>query len=138
VHFGIRYPPSGGADDIADVKALEIRLWECWRNHDVKTWADLTSPDYTFSDGKDLQSYADVRKMFDMGTLEEYKYEEMQAITVAPDVIVLSYRASMRGIYMKQPFDRHVVECSVWAKRKGKWQNIMLQEVDTLPDKPKL
>jgi hypothetical protein len=119
------------ANDVAEVKQLEIRLWECWRNHDLKTWAGLTSPDYTWSDGKDHRNYAEVRRMFDMGTLQEYRTGEMQTIIVAPDVIVLSYRASMRGIYMQKPFDSQVAECSVWVKRGRKWQNILLQEIDT-------
>lgn len=118
------------ADDMSDVKAAEIRLWEAWHHHDLNTWVELTSPDYVWSDGRDLRDYASVRKTFDSGTLQDYRTSEMHAVKVAPDVIVLSYRAHMKGVYEKKPFESDVAEGSVWIRRKGQWRNLMLQEVE--------
>ena len=118
------------ADDAADVKKLEIQLWEAWHNHDLKTWNELTAPEYIWSDGKQMRDYSAVRKEFDLARLEEYKTSDMQVVRVSPDVIVLSYRAFMKGIYKDKPFQADVAECSVWVKRDGKWRNAMLQEVE--------
>ena len=116
------------ADDIAGVKKLEIELWEAWHHLDVEKWNQLTAPDYVWSDGKQMRGYDAVRKQFSMGKLEEYKTTNMQAVRVSPDVIVLSYRALLKGVYNKKSFQSNVAECSVWAKRNGKWRSIMLQE----------
>jgi hypothetical protein len=92
----------------------------------VNKWTELTAPEYVWSDGKELRDYAAVRQLFGMGKLEEYK--TMQAVRASPDVIVLSYRASIKSIYSNKPFQSDVAECRVWVGQRGKWRNTMLQE----------
>ncbi len=122
---------SAMADDIADVKKDEIELWEAWHNQDVKKWSELTSPEYVWSDGRQIRGYSAVEKEFGMGKLAQYKTSDMQAVRISADVIVLSYRASINGVYNGKPFQSDVAECSVWTKSGGKWRNVMLQEVET-------
>ena len=117
--------------DVAEVKALEIRLWDAWRTRDLPTWQDLTDPSYSWSDGKDRKDYAAIRKEFDTARLEEYRTSEMQSFDIAPGVIALSYRAFFRGTLQNKPIRSNVSECSVWVRRDGKWRNVLLQEVET-------
>ena len=119
------------ANDVAEVKRLELRLWEDWRTHDVDEWSQLTAKDYSWSDGKDMRDYASVRRELDIARLERYRLTPMQVFAVAPDSIALSYRAEFSGSYEGKHTAESVSELSLWAKRDGRWQNVLLQEVPT-------
>jgi hypothetical protein len=121
-------------DDVATVKDLEIRLWEAWRTHDHAVWQSLTAPEYVCTDGAIRYDYKDIDQMFHDGRLEQYKTTAMQVDRITADVLVVTYRAWMKGTLKGKPFERNVAECSVWVRRNGKWLNAVLDEVD-LPKK---
>ena len=123
------------AASVSEVTALEIRLWEAWHHHDLKAWSELTAPEYEWTDGKDRSGYADVRRTFDLGQLQEYRLGKINAFVLRPDEVALSYRAFQRGIYRNKPFQQNFTEFSLWEKRGGKWRNVLLQEVQMSPGK---
>ena len=123
------------AASVGEVTALEIRTWEAWHHHDLKAWSELTAPEYEWTDGQDRRGYADVRRTFDLGQLQEYRLGKINAFVLGPDEVALSYRAFQRGIYRNKPFQQNFTEFSLWQKRGGKWRNVLLQEVQTSPGK---
>lgn len=121
-----------GAADVEQVIAAERALWEAWRQQDLQMIERLTAEDYYTVDEEGpagAWGLADIRDNFDRFALAEYRVGDIEARVISESVIVLVYNAYIIGTYEGEDISRGVAEASVWAKRDGRWLNVLLHEV---------
>lgn len=118
--------------DFAEVAAMEMQLWEAWRVHDRATIVALSDPDYVNVEEESIATLPEILAEFDNVTVDSYALGAFAPLRVSADVIVLNYRAEIRGHYDgphgRADLSRPVSESSLWVRREGRWRNLMLRE----------
>jgi hypothetical protein len=121
--LGLAAKPS---DD--DVVSLEKQTWELWQKHDKTGFAALMDNDFIAVDthgvAVKMQNVADIDNLIK----ESYDLSDFQVHRVASDVVFLTYRAKLKGRYKGNRIDGTYYVSSVWAKRQGKWLNVLYHE----------
>jgi Domain of unknown function (DUF4440) len=115
--------------EIREVLALEKRLWEGWRHHDLSAIRSRTAPDYLSVSETGYSSWPEIEKGFTDYKLESYSLGPMRALRVSRDVIVLSYPSEIHGSYAGEDVSRRVAESTIWTRRNGRWMNVYLHEI---------
>jgi hypothetical protein len=59
---------------------------------------------------------------------ESYELSDFQIHQIDPDAIFLTYQAKLRGTYRGTRIDGTYQVSSVWAKRQGRWLNVLYHE----------
>jgi hypothetical protein len=129
------------ANDDGAVKAtlidLELKSWTAWKGRDGKFFDAFLSDDHI------EVGYGGVigkRQVVDgvaspQCSVESYALAEMQFTRIAPDTAVLVYRAQQKTLCNGVAVPSPVWATSVYARRGGKWLNVIYQHTPAAPKK---
>jgi hypothetical protein len=121
--FGLAATP--GQDDAV---SLEKKPWELWKKQDKAGFAALMGSDFVAVDAHGIagkaQNVADITNFIK----ESYDLSDFQVHRIDPNAVFLTYRAQLKGTYKGKRIDGTYHVSSVWAKRSGKWLNVLYHE----------
>jgi hypothetical protein len=116
-------------EKIADVLLKrEKGMWESLRERREATDADLAD-DYVavLADGRRLTRRQFLDALADY-TLRSYALSDVRAVRLTADAAVLSYRVKTTFTYKGDAGTETVWVSSAWARRDGRWVNVLYQE----------
>lgn len=116
-------------DPGAQVVALLRKLNEAYLKKDVDTMDRLMSDDHVaiLSTGQRQNKAEHLKALADL-KLTKYTTDDVQVITPSKDVVILTYRSSVQGTFQGKELPANLAATSVWANRKGQWQEVLYQE----------
>lgn len=106
---------------------LETKVWQALADGDPEADRELLSEDFLgvyptgFSD-RDQHS----EPLADGPTMAEHRLSDARLLQVAPDAVVLSYRAEYRMPGSEQTSAMYI--SSLWQQREGRWWNTFSQD----------
>jgi hypothetical protein len=130
--------PAAATDSLeSDLVAMERASWIAWKGHDAKFFADFLSEDHVEVHGYGVTSKAEV--VAGVGgtacTVESYALNQFRFRRVSSNAALLVYRAEQTTTCGGNPVPSPVWATSVYAKRNGRWVNVLYQQTP-LPKKP--
>jgi len=123
--FGLQLAAVPNGDDVV---SLEKKTWELWQKHDKGGFASLMDSDFINVDKHGVATKAQNVAEIDNLIKESYELSDFQIHQIDPDAIFLTYRAKLRGTYKGTRIDGTYHVSSVWAKREGRWLNVLYHE----------
>jgi hypothetical protein len=123
--FGLSLTATPSNDDVV---ALEKRTWELWQKHDKKGFAALMDNDFIAIDTHGVAAKAQNVADIDNLIKESYELSDFQIHPISAGVVLLTYQAKLKGMYKGERIDGTYFVSSVWAKRQGKWLNVLYHE----------
>jgi hypothetical protein len=111
-----------------DVVRLEMQTWELWQKHDKTGFAALMDNDFVAVDIHGVAAKTQNVAEIDSLIKESYELSDFQVHAISNDVVFLTYRAELKGTYKGNRIDGTFFISSVWAKRQGKWLNVLYHE----------
>ena len=123
------FPSSSGAQDsspTATVKALELKLLDCYKHHEVQVFASVLDDDFviTFEDGSTYSKTGYLAYSSSSGTRVELAEIQEMRIRVHSDTAVVTGVYHEKGLDSQKAYDYHDRFTDVWMKKSGKWQLI--------------
>jgi len=106
--------------------ALETQVWEALVNGDATADAALLTSDFLGVYPSGFAGRADHSGQLDTGpVMQDYNLDQTRLLVVAPDSVLLSYRATYRRV----GGDREVMFISsLWQMVQGRWLNSFSQD----------
>jgi hypothetical protein len=123
VGFGLAATPTRD-----DVVGLENKTWQLWQQHDKPGFASLMDSDFVAVDTHGIASKAENIADIDNLNKEAYDLSNFRVHRIGPDTMFLTYHARLKGTYKGKRIDGTYYVSSVWAKRQGKWLNVLYHE----------
>ena len=111
------------------LSANETKLWEGWKNKDMKPFQMWLAPNGVMIGEQGVGTKAEVVKMMaDMPCeVKSYTLSDWRVAMIDADAAVLTYKGAADGTCMGQPVPT-VWASSVWVKRRGGWLVFSHQE----------
>jgi ketosteroid isomerase-like protein len=110
----------------ATVKALELKLLDCYKHHEVQVFASVLDDDFviTFEDGSTYSKTGYLAYSSSSGTrVETAEIHEMR-VRMHGDTAVVTGVYHEKGLDSQKAYDYHDRFTDVWMKKAGKWQLI--------------
>jgi hypothetical protein len=116
--------------------ALERRVWQALADGDAAADMRLLDPRFLGVYASGFASRQDHAAQLETGpSVRSFSIDEPRLLRLAPDAVLLSYRASfMRPDADAPPVSRTMYISSVWKKRGERWVNLFSQ--DTAAEDP--
>ncbi len=120
-------PPS--SIDEASVRDLESRSWVAWKNHDETFFEQFLSDDHVEVHGYGIVGKTAVIEGVRSPTcvVRSYSLGPLSVTVVAPDSILVTYRAEQDTLCGTAKVPSPVWATSLYAKRSGRWVNVLYQ-----------
>jgi len=120
--------------DISYFVALERRVWQALTDGDSHADAQLLDAQFLGIYPSGFASRENHAAQLANGpTVESFSIQEPRLLTLAPDVVMLSYRASYSRPGGVNPGSVHVMYISsIWKKREADWLNLFSQETPAI------
>jgi hypothetical protein len=130
--------PAAATDSLeSDLVAMEKASWIAWKSHDAKFFADFLSEDHVEVHGYGVTGKTEV--IAGVGgtacVVESYALQQFRFRRISPEAALLVYRAEQKTTCGGNPVPSPVWATSVYAKRNGRWVNVLYQQTP-LPQKP--
>jgi ketosteroid isomerase-like protein len=110
----------------ATVKALELKLLDCYKHHEVQVFASVLDDDFviTFEDGSTYSKTGYLAYSSSSGThVETAEFHDMR-IRMHGDTAVVTGVYHEKGMDSQKSYDYHDRFTDVWMRKSGKWQLI--------------
>jgi ketosteroid isomerase-like protein len=110
--------------DTADIRALELKMLECYKNRQVEVFAAVLDEDFviTFEDGSTYSKTGYLSYSASSSTrVESAEIPEMK-IRMHGDTAVVTGVYHEKGVDNRQAYDYHDRFTDVWMKKAGKWR----------------
>jgi uncharacterized protein (TIGR02246 family) len=121
--------------DEAAVRDLEARSWVAWQNHDAAFFEQFLSDDHVEIHGDGVVGKAavveGVRSPF--CKVQSYTLGALAVTAVSPDAMLVTYRAEQDTTCGKARVPSPVWASSVYARRAGRWVNVLYQHTPVTP-----
>lgn len=136
----LAFAASAGATDSleADLVALERASWVAWKTHDAKFFAGFLSDDHLEVHAYGITGKAEV--VAGVGgtacTVESYALSQFRFRRISANGALLVYRAEQKTTCGGNAVASPVWATSVYAKRNGRWVNVLYQHTPLPPKKP--
>jgi len=121
--------------DEAAVRDLEARSWVAWQNHDAAFFEQFLSDDHVEIHGYGLAGKAavveGVRSPF--CKVQSYALGPLSVTPVSADSMLVTYRAEQDTTCGKARVPSPVWASSVYARRAGRWVNVLYQHTPVTP-----
>ena len=112
--------------DTAAIGALELKLLDCYKHHEVAVFASVLDEDFviTFEDGSTYSKTGYLAYSTSAATrVETVEIPEMK-IRLHGDTAVVTGLYHEKGIDSQKSYDYHDRFTDVWMKKAGKWRLI--------------
>jgi len=120
--------PSSAQDpsEAANVKALELKLLDCYKHHEVQVFASVLDDDFviTFEDGSTYSKTGYLAYSTSSATHVEIAEIPEMRIRLHGDTAVVTGVYHEKGMDSQKAYDYHDRFTDVWQKKSGKWQLI--------------
>ncbi len=114
--------------DLAFFVELERQVWEALRQGDRAADERLLSADFLgVYDSGFADRTAHVSMLADGPTMRDYWLDRERLLPLAPDLVLLSYRAKFRRAGADRTMETMFVS-SLWQLRAGTWVNVFSQD----------
>jgi uncharacterized protein (TIGR02246 family) len=122
-------------DTTAKVVGLLKTLNAAFLNRDADTMKKLMTDDHVaiLSSGQRQTRDEHLKSLADL-KLSGYTMENVQVITPGKDVLIVTYRAALKGTFQGKELPALVYASSVWVNRDGTWLEALYHETP-LPKK---
>jgi Domain of unknown function (DUF4440) len=123
--------PAADTDSVeAQVIALEKQSWAAWQSHDAKFFEGFLSDDHVEVHGYGVTGKADVVRGVgsDACKVESYSLGDFRFRRLSDESVMLVYRAEQKTLCGGAPVPSPVWTSSVYAKRGGRWLNVLFQQ----------
>ena len=134
VTAGVVAPPDEKPDVAKDVERAVHSIQTAFNNGDVDTLRVLMTDDHlTLLAYAHFSNREDQLKLLSEFKFSAYRIDDLQVRSLTETVVVVTYRATIRGTYKERQVTSPVHVGEVWVKRDGKWLQASYQEtpVDT-------
>lgn len=114
------------SSDVAAIRALEFKLVDCYRQHEVEVFASVLDDDFviTFEDGSTYSKTGYLAYSTSPSTrVETVEIQEMK-IRLHGDTAVVTGAYHEKGLDSQKSYDYHDRFTDVWMKKAGKWRLI--------------
>jgi ketosteroid isomerase-like protein len=113
-----------------EVIEMEKQWWEAYKNKDVNWYRDHLKPDVLFVNPSGRQTKADMVNSAARGRCEVHGFSlsDFHSITLAKDVVLLSYHATEDTTCDGQKSASKVYGTTIYAKERGRWLVAFAQE----------
>jgi hypothetical protein len=117
------------ASDEAAIRDLEARSWVAWKAHDGAFFEQFLSDDHVEVHGYGVVGKAAVVEGVRSAgcVVESYSLGPLSVTTVAPDSILITYRAEQNTRCGSAKVPSPVWATSLYVRRAGKWLNVLYQ-----------
>lgn len=117
------------------VRDLEARSWVAWQNHDAAFFEQFLSEDHVEIHGYGVVGKAavveGVRSPF--CKVQSYALGPLSVTAVSADSMLVTYRAEQDTTCGKARVPSPVWASSVYARRAGRWVNVLYQHTPVAP-----
>ena len=110
--------------DTADIRALELKMLECYKNRQVEVFAAVLDEDFviTFEDGSTYSKTGYLSYSASASTrVDSVEIPEMK-IRMHGDTAVVTGVYHEKGVDSQKAYDYHDRFTDVWMKKGGKWR----------------
>lgn len=114
------------SSDSAAIRALELKLLDCYKHHEVEVFASVLDDDFviTFEDGSTYSKTGYLAYSTSALTrVETVEIPEMK-IRLHGETAVVTGVYHEKGIDSQKSYDYHDRFTDVWMKKSGKWRLI--------------
>ena len=125
--------PTLSASDQASIRDLEARSWVAWKNHDSAFFEQFLSDDHV-----EIHGYGVVGKAAVVDgvrspacVVQAYTLGPLTLTPVSADAVLVTYRAEQDTTCGTQKVPSPVWASSLYAKRGGRWVNVLYQHTPT-------
>jgi len=114
------------ASEAANVKALELKLLDCYKRHEVQVFASVLDDDFviTFEDGSTFSKTGYLAYSTSASTHVELAEIPEMRIRMHGDTAVVTGVYHEKGMDSQKSYDYHDRFTDVWMKKAGKWHLI--------------
>jgi len=112
------------------IRELEAKSWVAWKNHDASFFEQILSEDHV-----EVHSYGVVGKAAVVDgvrslacAVRTYSVGPLSLTQVSTDAVLVTYRAEQDTTCGEQKVPSPVWATSLYAKRAGRWVNVMYQQ----------
>lgn len=114
------------SSDRAAIRALELKLLDCYKRHEVEVFASVLDDDFviTFEDGSTYSKTGYLAYSTSASTLVETVEIPEMKIRLHGDTAVVTGVYHEKGIDRQKSYDYHDRFTDVWMKKAGKWRLI--------------
>ncbi|HTS05665.1 MAG TPA: nuclear transport factor 2 family protein [Candidatus Eisenbacteria bacterium] len=120
------YSHSQDSPDAANIRALELKLLDCYKHHEVEVFASVLDEDFviTFEDGSTYSKTGYLAYSTSASThIDSVEIQEMR-IRMHRDTAVVTGVYHEKGRDSQKAYDYHDRFTDVWMKESGKWRLI--------------
>src|SRR5215467_10941070 len=114
------------SSDAAAIRALELKLLDCYKHHEVEVFASVLDDDFviTFEDGSTYSKTGYLAYSTSSSTHAEIVEIPEMKIRLHGDTAVVTGVYHEKGIDRQKSYDYHDRFTDVWMKKAGKWRLI--------------
>jgi ketosteroid isomerase-like protein len=114
------------SSDTAAIRALELKLLDCYKHHEVQVFASVLDEDFviTFEDGSTYSKTGYLAYSTSASTRVEIVEIPEMKIRLHGDTAVVTGIYHEKGIDSQKTYDYHDRFTDVWMKKSGKWRLI--------------
>jgi len=140
---------TGKANDERDIREVVDQFMAAWNRHDARAFAEVFSEDAEFVNwrGEGATGRAKVEEFHTpvfatVFSKSHQEYSDIKTRLIRPDVAAVDARWKMTGLLDRQGNfrpDREGLLSFVMAKNAGRWESVVMHNLDTsaLPPLPK-
>jgi ketosteroid isomerase-like protein len=118
--------PAQESSEAASIRALELKLLDCYKHHEVQVFASVLDDDFviTFEDGSTYSKTGYLAYSTSSSTrVEVVEIPEMR-IRMHGDTAVVTGIYHEKGLDSQKAYDYHDRFTDIWMKKAGKWHLI--------------
>ena len=126
-------PATLSSSDETLIRDLEAKSWVAWKNHDAKFFEQFLSDDHV-----EIHGYGVVGKAAVVDgvrspacVVQAYTLGPLTLTPVSADAVLVTYRAEQDTTCGTQKVPSPVWASSLYAKRGGRWVNVLYQHTPT-------
>jgi len=116
---------------MAEVRGLEQKMWDHWKNHELDAMRDLMASDALFVGAQGTstreQEIEEMKKS--SCDVKSVSLQDVHVALASPTVVVITYRSKSEGSCDGKPFPKTGgVNSSVWSRKGGRWLTVLHQQ----------
>jgi hypothetical protein len=122
--------PAASTGDVNFVRELEMKSWVAWKAQDAAFFEQSLSEDHVEIHGNGMTGRAAVVSGVRSGicVVQSYSLGAMSAAVIAPDVVLVTYRAEQETRCGSAKVPSPVSVASLYVERSGRWLNVLYQQ----------